>query len=282
MPVSLSGIIHHSHSFTRLKIYHHIYFIKDLVYTEIFDEWFFDFTDASTVRILKRSSGLEVIGFNEANANAIARPWGPFNFLNNHDPKLGIESRLLINDITANSDSTVKLIGTDVSGVKSIIGNFENTLPFFGSFTFFASIKLTVISSFLIFIGKKDMSEKAVMIKSSFTVNGIKIYVGYGRVTTGYDKKMTLTSDFASKLLTLWVSYDQEDRELTIGVSNYAAQVTISNFDLRNTRKFFLMFNLYGKIARLGLTDNHYAWMSPNHNKLILAEKSNGAYFLSG
>ena len=28
MPVSLSGIIHHSHSFTRLKIYHHIYFIK--------------------------------------------------------------------------------------------------------------------------------------------------------------------------------------------------------------------------------------------------------------
>ena len=27
MPVSLSGIIHHSHSFTRLKIYHHIYFI---------------------------------------------------------------------------------------------------------------------------------------------------------------------------------------------------------------------------------------------------------------
>ena len=27
MPVSLSGIIHHSHSFTRLEIYHHIYFI---------------------------------------------------------------------------------------------------------------------------------------------------------------------------------------------------------------------------------------------------------------
>ena len=27
MPVSLSGIIHHSHSFTRLKIYHHIYLI---------------------------------------------------------------------------------------------------------------------------------------------------------------------------------------------------------------------------------------------------------------
>ena len=26
MPVSLSGIIHHSHSFTRLEIYHHIYF----------------------------------------------------------------------------------------------------------------------------------------------------------------------------------------------------------------------------------------------------------------
>ena len=25
--MSLSGIIHHSHSFTRLKIYHHIYFI---------------------------------------------------------------------------------------------------------------------------------------------------------------------------------------------------------------------------------------------------------------
>ena len=29
MPVSLSGIIHHSHSFTRLKIYHHAYF-KDV------------------------------------------------------------------------------------------------------------------------------------------------------------------------------------------------------------------------------------------------------------
>ena len=27
MPVSLSRIIHHSHSFTRLEIYHHIYFI---------------------------------------------------------------------------------------------------------------------------------------------------------------------------------------------------------------------------------------------------------------
>ena len=27
MPVSLSGIINHSHSFTRLEIYHHIYFI---------------------------------------------------------------------------------------------------------------------------------------------------------------------------------------------------------------------------------------------------------------
>ena len=27
MPVSLSGITHHSHSFTRLEIYHHIYFI---------------------------------------------------------------------------------------------------------------------------------------------------------------------------------------------------------------------------------------------------------------
>ena len=27
MPVSLSGIIHHSHSFTRLEIHHHIYFI---------------------------------------------------------------------------------------------------------------------------------------------------------------------------------------------------------------------------------------------------------------
>ena len=26
MPVSLSRIIHHSHSFTRLEIYHHIYF----------------------------------------------------------------------------------------------------------------------------------------------------------------------------------------------------------------------------------------------------------------
>ena len=27
MPLSLSGITHHSHLFTRLKIYHHIYFI---------------------------------------------------------------------------------------------------------------------------------------------------------------------------------------------------------------------------------------------------------------
>ena len=27
MPVSLSGIINHSHSFTRLEIYHHIYLI---------------------------------------------------------------------------------------------------------------------------------------------------------------------------------------------------------------------------------------------------------------
>ena len=26
--MSLSGIIHHSHSFTRLEIYHHIYFTK--------------------------------------------------------------------------------------------------------------------------------------------------------------------------------------------------------------------------------------------------------------
>ena len=26
MPLSLSGIIHHSHSFTRLEIYNHIYF----------------------------------------------------------------------------------------------------------------------------------------------------------------------------------------------------------------------------------------------------------------
>ena len=31
MPVSLSGIIHHSHSFTRLKIYHHIYLIGILL-----------------------------------------------------------------------------------------------------------------------------------------------------------------------------------------------------------------------------------------------------------
>ena len=29
--MSLSGIIHHSHSFTRLEIYHHIYFIYCLV-----------------------------------------------------------------------------------------------------------------------------------------------------------------------------------------------------------------------------------------------------------
>ena len=27
--MSLSGIMHHSHSFTRLEIYHHIYFIQD-------------------------------------------------------------------------------------------------------------------------------------------------------------------------------------------------------------------------------------------------------------
>ena len=32
MPVSLSGVIHHSHSFTGLEIYHHIYFIKKFVY----------------------------------------------------------------------------------------------------------------------------------------------------------------------------------------------------------------------------------------------------------
>ena len=31
MPVSLSGIIHHSHSFTRLEIYHHIYFTFVLI-----------------------------------------------------------------------------------------------------------------------------------------------------------------------------------------------------------------------------------------------------------
>ena len=31
MPVSLSGIIHHSHSFTRLEIYHHIYFSQYLI-----------------------------------------------------------------------------------------------------------------------------------------------------------------------------------------------------------------------------------------------------------
>ena len=32
MPVSLSRIIHHSHSFTRLEIYHHIYFIDNLMF----------------------------------------------------------------------------------------------------------------------------------------------------------------------------------------------------------------------------------------------------------
>ena len=32
MPVSLSGIIHHSHSFTRLEIYHHIYVMYDVCY----------------------------------------------------------------------------------------------------------------------------------------------------------------------------------------------------------------------------------------------------------
>ena len=31
MPVSLSRIIHHSHSFTRLEIYHHIYFMENVV-----------------------------------------------------------------------------------------------------------------------------------------------------------------------------------------------------------------------------------------------------------
>ena len=30
MPLSLSRIIHHSHSFTRLEIHHHIYFIAEL------------------------------------------------------------------------------------------------------------------------------------------------------------------------------------------------------------------------------------------------------------
>ena len=32
MPVSLSSIINHSHSFTRLEIYHHIYFKLSLFY----------------------------------------------------------------------------------------------------------------------------------------------------------------------------------------------------------------------------------------------------------
>ena len=34
MPVSLSRIIHHSHSFTRPEIYHHIYFITLLLLTK--------------------------------------------------------------------------------------------------------------------------------------------------------------------------------------------------------------------------------------------------------
>ena len=38
--MSLSGIIHHSHSLTRLEIYHHIYLIYNLFKTFIGDSFF--------------------------------------------------------------------------------------------------------------------------------------------------------------------------------------------------------------------------------------------------
>ena len=43
MPVSLFRIIHHSHSFTRLEIYHHIYFIRTFMLPPVFADSFVAF-----------------------------------------------------------------------------------------------------------------------------------------------------------------------------------------------------------------------------------------------
>ena len=48
MPVSLSGIIHHSHSFTRLETYHHIYFNKNLIFFILILHYLFMFLQTAS------------------------------------------------------------------------------------------------------------------------------------------------------------------------------------------------------------------------------------------
>ena len=256
-------------------------------YKKVFDKWFFNFIDGTSVRIDERASGLVVYGYNDLHGNAVTRFFdgrdssASFNFFNDVDTKYGFtNSNFLINEITSNSKSTSSLSGKSFSQLETFVNNFKNGLPFFESFTFFCSVKLTkptnlgYVSIILSPVNENDNNTFGILETRSGDFE-----LRYGRVLNV--RKLRLPNLFKLKSLTLWFSYDKDDRELTIGISNYSAQLTIPNINLSGKRKYINIKVLSYKVSRFGWTDRYIAWMSPEHHKLMAIEKINGSYFLS-
>ena len=261
--------------------------IIENAYKKVFDKWFFNFVDGTSVRIDERASGLVVYGYNDSHGNAVTRFFdgrdssASFNFFNDVDVKYGFtNSNFLINEKTSNSKSTSSLFGKSFSQLETFINNFKNGLPFFESFTFFCSVKLTKPTNFgFVSIILSSVNENDNNMFGILETRSGDFELRYGRVLNV--RKLRLPNLFKLKSLTLWFSYDKDDRELTIGISNYSAQLTIPNINLSGKRKYINIKVSSYKISRFGWTDRYIAWMSPEHHKLMAIEKINGSYFLS-